>query len=64
VDAALGADLGGKLLLLHDEYFTFELLYKNHTRHYHEEPRFVGKVTGALGPHGWMIDPYHNLERR
>ncbi|MEW5307448.1 MAG: hypothetical protein WDW36_009843 [Sanguina aurantia] len=39
VDAVLAGALAGRLVRLPTEYFTFEYLYKNHTRHYHEDPK-------------------------
>ncbi|KAL6764757.1 hypothetical protein V8C86DRAFT_1367634 [Haematococcus lacustris] len=37
VDALLEVELGGKALRLPAEFFTYEYVYKNHTRHYHYE---------------------------
>ncbi len=31
-------ELGGRLLHLRTEFFTYEYLFRNHTRHFHEEP--------------------------
>lgn len=46
VDAALGPELFGKMLLLPAEFFTFEFVYKNHSRHWRKEG---GELTG-----GWF----------
>lgn len=45
---ALWGELQGKLLQLPAEFFTFELMYRNHTRHFHEEK---GKLTGEPHSH-------------
>ncbi|MEW5317451.1 MAG: hypothetical protein WDW38_008745 [Sanguina aurantia] len=39
VDAVLAGALAGRLVRLPTEYFTFEYLYKNHTRHYHQDAK-------------------------
>jgi hypothetical protein len=43
VDGVLDKELGGVALLLPGEFFVFEYVYKNHTRHFHPED---GKLTG------------------
>jgi hypothetical protein len=42
----LGKELGGVALLLPGEFFVYEYVYKNHTRHFHPED---GKLTGGAG---------------
>ena len=34
-----------QFILLPAEFFVFEYLYKNHTRHYHEEPGVKGALS-------------------
>ena len=43
----LGSALGGKALSLPADFFTYEYVYKNHTRHYHLEGD--GSLTGGCG---------------
>ncbi len=43
VDVLLSGELGGRAVLLPGEFFIFEYVYKNHTRHYHPDN---GKLTG------------------
>lgn len=45
VSELLSRVLSGKVLRLAADFFTFEYVYKNHTRHYHDEH---GIITGAF----------------
>ncbi|KAF5829741.1 hypothetical protein DUNSADRAFT_15565 [Dunaliella salina] len=57
VDEVLQKELGDKFILLPTEFFVFEYLYKNHTRHYHEEKGKKGEQ--ALVTEDWMLGTYN-----
>ena len=47
VDRVLAPALAHRLLSIPSDFFIYEYLYKNHTRHYH--PDADGRLTGGRG---------------
>lgn len=54
----LQKEFGDKYVLLPTEFFIFEYLYKNHTRHYHEEKGKKGEL--SLITEDWMLGTFES----